>query len=44
MTSPPRPERVTRPLRPHARHELFHETNRDQVPYDLIGWVAKALP
>jgi alpha-beta hydrolase superfamily lysophospholipase len=28
---------------PEARHELFNETNRDEVTSDLVGWLEKAL-
>jgi alpha-beta hydrolase superfamily lysophospholipase len=24
---------------PHARHEIFNETNRDEVVADLIAWL-----
>jgi alpha-beta hydrolase superfamily lysophospholipase len=27
-----------------ARHELFNETNRDEVTADVIGWLDKRLP
>ncbi|MDO5084496.1 MAG: alpha/beta hydrolase [Arachnia propionica] len=30
---------VTLRLYPGARHELFHETNRDEVFSDVVGWV-----
>ena len=36
-------ERVMRRLYPEARHELFNETNRDEVTQDLIAWLAKAV-
>ena len=32
-------KRVTCRLYPGARHELFNETNRDEVLKDLIGWL-----
>ncbi|MDR6957591.1 alpha-beta hydrolase superfamily lysophospholipase [Pseudomonas brassicacearum] len=28
---------------PKARHELFNETNRDEVTADVLGWIAQAL-
>ena len=28
---------------PQARHELFNETNRDEVTADVLAWVAQAL-
>lgn len=28
---------------PEARHELFNETNRDEVTRDLIGWMSKEI-
>lgn len=28
---------------PGARHELFHETNRDEVFRDLLGWIDERL-
>ncbi|XVX20089.1 alpha/beta hydrolase [Actinomycetota bacterium] len=31
-------------LYPGARHELFNETNRDEVVDDLIGWLDSHLP
>jgi len=27
-----------------ARHELFNETNRDEVSADLVGWLSEILP
>ena len=30
-------------LYPHARHELFNETNRDDVTADVIAWLNQAL-
>jgi len=36
-------ERVTRRLYPEARHELFNETNRDEVTQDLFAWLVKAV-
>jgi alpha-beta hydrolase superfamily lysophospholipase len=34
---------VTEILYPDARHEIFNETNRDQVHRDLIGWLDEVL-
>lgn len=34
---------VTLQVYPGARHEIFNETNRDEVFADLIGWLEKAL-
>ncbi|WP_024616911.1 alpha/beta hydrolase [Pseudomonas kilonensis] len=28
---------------PQARHELFNETNRDEVTADVLAWIAQAL-
>lgn len=28
---------------PQARHELFNETNRDEVTTDVLAWIAQAL-
>jgi alpha-beta hydrolase superfamily lysophospholipase len=36
-------ERVTTRLYASARHELFNETNRDQVTQDLIEWLDRTL-
>lgn len=33
-------EQVTVALYPEARHEVFNETNRDEITADLIGWIA----
>jgi alpha-beta hydrolase superfamily lysophospholipase len=30
---------VTHKFYPEARHELFNETNRDEVTADLIRWL-----
>ena len=30
---------VTVRLYPDARHEIFNETNRDEVTRDVIGWL-----
>jgi alpha-beta hydrolase superfamily lysophospholipase len=35
---------VTLRLYPDARHEVFNETNRDQVTADLVGWLLAHLP
>ena len=35
---------VTCTLYPGARHEIFNETNRDEVTADLIGWLDAHLP
>ena len=32
-------KRVKCLLYPGARHELFNETNKDEVLQDLIGWL-----
>ena len=29
---------------PGARHEVFNETNRDEVLTDLVGWLNAHLP
>jgi alpha-beta hydrolase superfamily lysophospholipase len=29
---------------PEARHEVFNETNRDEVVADLLGWIDQRLP
>jgi alpha-beta hydrolase superfamily lysophospholipase len=28
---------------PQARHELFNETNRDEVTADVLGWINQTL-
>jgi len=28
---------------PEARHEVFNETNRDEVVADLLGWLDRVL-
>jgi alpha-beta hydrolase superfamily lysophospholipase len=28
---------------PQARHELFNETNRDEVIADVLGWINQTL-
>lgn len=35
--------RVTTMVYPGARHEVFHETNREEVVTDLLSWLADAL-
>jgi alpha-beta hydrolase superfamily lysophospholipase len=35
---------VTCTLYPGARHEIFNETNRDEVTADLIAWLEAHLP
>jgi alpha-beta hydrolase superfamily lysophospholipase len=32
---------VTVMLYPGARHEIFNETNREQVTADLLAWLAR---
>jgi alpha-beta hydrolase superfamily lysophospholipase len=32
-------DRLSHCVYPNARHELFHETNREEVVRDLIGWL-----
>ena len=34
---------VTVKLYPGARHEIFNETNRDEVTADLLGFLARVL-
>jgi alpha-beta hydrolase superfamily lysophospholipase len=34
---------VTEALYPGARHELFNETNRDEVERDLVAWLDRVL-
>ena len=34
---------VTLRVYAEARHELFNETNRDEVTRDLIGWLDQLL-
>ena len=33
---------VTLRIYPGARHEVFNETNRDEVVADLLAWIARA--
>ena len=35
---------VTERLYPGARHELFNETNRDEVERDLVAWLDRVVP
>ena len=35
---------VTCTLYPGARHEIFNETNRDEVTADLTAWLDAHLP
>jgi alpha-beta hydrolase superfamily lysophospholipase len=35
--------RVTHHIYPGARHELFHETNRDEILRDLLAWMEGLL-
>lgn len=35
---------VTMKLYPEARHEVFNETNRDEVTEDVITWILERLP
>lgn len=35
---------VTLRLYPEARHDILHESNRDEVMTDLLGWIKKHLP
>jgi alpha-beta hydrolase superfamily lysophospholipase len=35
---------VTLCLYPDARHDLLHETNRDEVVTDVLGWINRRLP
>jgi alpha-beta hydrolase superfamily lysophospholipase len=35
---------VTLRAYPGARHEVFNETNRDEVEADLLGWLARVVP
>ncbi|HEV7787667.1 MAG TPA: alpha/beta hydrolase [Pseudonocardia sp.] len=34
---------VTVRVYPGARHEIFNETNRDEVYSDLVGWISKVI-
>jgi alpha-beta hydrolase superfamily lysophospholipase len=34
---------VTLKVYPGARHELFNETNRDEVYADLVSWISRVL-
>lgn len=35
---------VTLRLYPGARHDILHESNRDEVMTDLLGWIKRHLP
>ena len=35
---------VTCTLYPGARHEIFNETNRDEVTADVVAWLDAHLP
>ncbi len=35
--------RVTERIYPGARHEVFNETNRDEVDRDLLAWLEQVL-
>jgi alpha-beta hydrolase superfamily lysophospholipase len=35
---------ITVRLYPGARHELLHETNRDEVIADVVAWAARVVP
>jgi alpha-beta hydrolase superfamily lysophospholipase len=35
---------VTLTVWPEARHEVFNETNRDEVEADLLAWLDRAVP
>jgi alpha-beta hydrolase superfamily lysophospholipase len=35
---------VTLKTYPQARHEVFNETNRDEVINDLLAWLDQKLP
>ncbi len=35
---------ITLRLYPDARHDILHETNRDEVLADLLGWIKRHLP
>ncbi|HEY2095808.1 MAG TPA: alpha/beta hydrolase [Pseudonocardia sp.] len=34
---------ITVHIYPGARHEIFNETNRDEVNSDLVGWISKVI-
>ncbi|MDT7587260.1 MAG: hypothetical protein QOE32_4810 [Pseudonocardiales bacterium] len=34
---------ITVHVYPGARHEIFNETNRDEVNSDLVGWISKVI-
>jgi alpha-beta hydrolase superfamily lysophospholipase len=35
---------VTLVVYPGARHEVFNETNRDEVVADLLAWLERVVP
>ena len=35
---------VTLTVWPDARHEIFNETNRDEVEADLLAWLDRVVP
>lgn len=35
---------VTLRLYPEARHDILHESNRDEIVTDLLGWIKRHLP
>ncbi len=35
---------VTLTVWPEARHEIFNETNRDEVEADLLAWLDRVVP
>ena len=35
---------VTLVVYPEARHEVFNETNRDEVVADLLAWLDRVVP
>ena len=37
-------ERLDCKLYPGGRHEMFNETNKDEVARDLINWLEENLP
>lgn len=38
------PAQLTEVTYPEARHEVFNETNRDEITADLLGWLERVLP
>ena len=35
---------VTLTVWPSARHEVFNETNRDEIVADLLAWLDRVVP